>query len=157
MKSLDEKLKEVANIVNKSNFICAFTGAGISTASGISDYRSKGGLWNRFRVITFQEFMASEKSRVEYWERKKELFYEMIQAKPNNAHIALAELEKIGKLKGLITQNIDGLHSLAGNSRELTIELHGTNRLASCLTCCKIWPIEDIQKRLETGEKDRLM
>lgn len=137
-------------LLKKAGWITAFTGAGISTESGISDFRSRGGVWDRYRIVTFQEFISSHESRVEYWKMKKELFSEIKNAKPNRAHLALAELEGMGKLKCLITQNIDGLHQDAGSSN--VIELHGTNRKAVCLNCGKLWPIEDIQTRIEAGE-----
>jgi NAD-dependent deacetylase len=134
--------------------ITAFTGAGISTESGISDFRSPGGVWDRYRIVTFQEFLLSHEARVKYWSMKKDLYNEMKAAKPNKAHRALAELEKMGKLKCLITQNIDGLHQDSGSSPDRVIELHGTNRKALCLKCGKSWPIEDIQVRLEAGDLD---
>ena len=141
------RLKEARNVV-------AFTGAGISTESGISDFRSPGGVWDRYRIVTYQEFIASHEARVEYWQMKKELIHEMRGAKPNHAHMALAELEQLGKLKALITQNIDGLHQDAGSSPEMVIELHGTNKKAVCIQCGRIWPIEEIQDRLEKGDLD---
>jgi NAD-dependent deacetylase len=126
--------------------------AGVSTEAGISDFRSPGGVWNRYRIVTFQEFLSSRDARAEYWSMKKELFLEMKNAKPNKSHLALAELEKIGKLDCLITQNIDGLHQDAGSTN--VIELHGTNRKATCVKCGKLWPIEEIQVILETGNLD---
>jgi NAD-dependent deacetylase len=150
MISLENRIAQAVKLLKASNNITAFTGAGISTESGISDFRSKGGVWDRYRVVTYQEFIASHEARVEYWRMKKELFNEMKDAKPNKAHTSLAELEKMGKLKCLITQNIDGLHQDAGSSN--VVELHGTNRKAVCLNCGKLWLIEDIQVRLEAGE-----
>jgi NAD-dependent deacetylase len=152
MDSFDDRIKYAISLLKASGFVMAFTGAGISTESGISDFRSKGGVWDRYRIVTFQEFTASSKARTEYWQMKKELFNEIKDAQPNESHIALAELEKSGKLKCLVTQNIDGLHRDAGST--IVIELHGTNRKAVCLGCGKQWPIEDIQKRLEAGELD---
>jgi putative ABC transport system permease protein len=118
-----------------------FGSAGISTESGISDFRSPGGVWERYRMVNYQEFLLSSESRKGYWRMKHELFKELKDARPNAAHKALAEMEKLGKLKCLITQNIDGLHQDAGNSPERVIELHGTNREAVCLECRKRWPI----------------
>jgi NAD-dependent deacetylase len=152
MISFEERIVRAVRLLKQSNNITAFTGAGISTESGISDFRSKGGVWDRYRIVTYQEFIASHEARVEYWRMKKALFNEMKDAKPNKAHTALAELEKTGMLKCLITQNIDGLHQDAGNSN--VIELHGTNRKAVCLTCGKLWPIEEIQVRLDAGDLD---
>jgi NAD-dependent deacetylase len=150
MDSFDDRIKYAISLLKASEFVMAFTGAGISTESGISDFRSKGGVWDRYRIVTFQEFNASSKARAEYWQMKKELFNEIKDAQPNDSHIALVALEKAGKLKCLVTQNIDGLHQDAGSTN--VIELHGTNRQAICLDCGKQWPIEDIQQRLEAGE-----
>jgi NAD-dependent deacetylase len=152
MNTFKERMEHAVNLLMASKSVSAFTGAGISTESGISDFRSKGGVWDRYRIVTYQEFIASHDARAEYWSMKKELFNEMKDAKPNKAHIALAKLEKTGKLKCLITQNIDGLHQDAGSS--MVVELHGTNRKAVCLNCGKMWPIEDIQARLQAGEID---
>jgi len=145
-------LKQAAELVKASGRISAFTGAGISTESGLADFRSAGGLWDRYRIVTYPEFVASHEARIEYWEMRKELIPSILMAKPNAAHTALAELGRMGKLKTVITQNIDGLHQAAGNDD--VIELHGTNLTASCLDCGKLWPIEEIQLRLEGGNLD---
>ena len=150
MDTFEDRILEAVELLQRAGSITAFTGAGISTESGISDFRSKGGVWDRYRIVTYQEFIASHDARVEYWKMKRELFTEIKGAGPNEAHHALAELEKMGKLKCLVTQNIDGLHQDAGSSS--VIELHGTNRKAVCLSCGKFWPIEEIQERLEAGE-----
>ncbi|MEW6571065.1 MAG: NAD-dependent deacylase [Nitrospirota bacterium] len=152
MESYPHRIEQAIELIKGAKRVTAFTGAGISTESGISDFRSPGGVWDRYRIVTFQEFLSSHDSRVEYWKMKKELFYEMKDAKPNKAHLALAELERIGKLDCLITQNIDGLHQEAGSTN--VIELHGTNRKAICVKCGKLWPIEEIQVILETGNLD---
>jgi len=146
------RIIQAVNLIKEAKRITAFTGAGVSTESGISDFRSPGGVWDRYRVVTFQKFLSSHDARVEYWSMKKELFLEMKNAKPNKAHLALAELGKTGKLDCLITQNIDGLHQDAGSSN--VIELHGTNRKAICVECGKSWPIEEIQVILESGNLD---
>ena len=152
MLSFEERISKAVTLLKTSENIAAFTGAGISTESGISDFRSKGGVWERYRIVTYQEFIASHDARVEYWKMKKELYREIKNARPNRAHLALAGLENMGKLKCLITQNIDGLHQDSGSSN--VIELHGTNRKAVCLDCGKLWPIEEVQKWLESGEID---
>ena len=145
-------IERTVSIMKNADKITVFTGAGISTESGISDFRSPGGVWDRYRIVTYQEFLESRESRMEYWAMKKELFSEIKDAQPNKAHTSLAELEKMGKLHCVVTQNIDGLHQDAGNSG--VIELHGTNRQAVCVTCGKRWPIEEIQNILETGNLD---
>ncbi|MGE5238618.1 MAG: SIR2 family NAD-dependent protein deacylase [Chloroflexota bacterium] len=149
---LAERVDRAAELMDAARFFCAFTGAGISTESGVSDFRSPGGVWERYRIVTYQEFLSSEEARVEYWKMKRDLFNELRTAAPNLAHRALADLERMSKLRCLITQNIDGLHQEAGSSE--VIELHGTNRKGVCLSCARTWPIEEIQVRLEAGDLD---
>jgi len=144
--SVDSRLAEGREFIHGSRSIVVFTGAGISTESGISDFHP-GGVWDRYRIVTYPEFLSSRKSRQEYWRMKSELYVELVRARPNPAH--LARLEKSGRLMTLITQNIDGLHQEAGNSEDRIIELHGTNRKALCTGCSRIWPIAEIQDRLE--------
>jgi len=148
---MNEQCVQLADLINRSNDIVVFTGAGISTESGISDYRSKGGRWQRFTPVTIQEFQASEDKRKEYWRMKLELLESMNNAKPNDGHIAIAQLEKLGKLKGLITQNIDGLHLTAGNTRGKTIEIHGTNLETICLSCGDLQPWQKVYDILKEG------
>ncbi len=152
MDTYAKKLDNALQLLKNSENIAVFTGAGISTESGISDFRSPGGVWDRYKIVTYQEFLNDHDARVAYWNMKKELFREMRKAEPNRAHRAISKLEKTGKLKSLITQNIDGLHHDAGNSQEIIIELHGTNRKAICLGCGKAWLFKEIQIRLEEGE-----
>lgn len=151
--SFDQRnLQKAQDLINNASHTVAFSGAGISTESGLADFRSKGGLWDRYRVVTYQEFLASHESRLVYWSMRRELIPGLLNARPNLAHTALAKLEAIGKLRTVITQNIDGLHQAAGNSD--VIELHGTNMTASCLSCRQQWPIARIQQRLEAGDMD---
>jgi len=150
----DQNTKEIQKLrsfLKQSSRAVVFTGAGISTESGVSDYRSKGGIWDRFQPVTIQEFLADEEKRREYWHRKKEMFTEMKDAKPNAGHEAIARLEKLGKLIGVITQNIDGLHQMAGNQKVL--ELHGTNRETICLACARTGPFESVYQRLLQGDE----
>jgi len=144
--SFENRVAKAVTMFKNASYVVAFTGAGISTESGIPDFRSKGGIWDRYRIVTFQEFLSSHDARVEYWRMKHDLFSDLKDAVPNKAHIALAELEKMNKLQCIITQNIDGLHQDAGSSN--VIELHGTNRKGVCLSCGKSWPIEEIHERL---------
>jgi NAD-dependent deacetylase len=145
-------LKLARSLLQEASRIVAFTGAGISTESGLSDFRSKGGLWERYRIVTFQEFLSSHENRIEYWSMRRELIPGLLAARPNPAHHCLSRLEKEGKLSCVITQNIDGLHQVAGSQR--VIELHGTNMTASCLDCNRQWPIHDIMRRLKVGDLD---
>ena len=130
--------------------VVALTGAGLSTESGIPDFRSPGGVWERFRPIEYQQFLASHEARREHWRYKRATVPAMLAAEPNAAHRALSELEAAGRLLAVITQNIDGLHQRAGSRRVL--ELHGTNLEAVCLRCEMRVPIASVLARLEAGE-----
>ena len=112
-----------------------FTGAGISTGSGIPDFRGPQGVWTRRQPVYFQDFMTSEAARIEHWDYKLEGRDAFRDARPNAVHNAIVRLERAGKLCAVVTQNIDGLHSLAGTSAECLVELHGTNALVECQTC----------------------
>ena len=128
-----QQVAQVAQWLAESRQAVAFTGAGISTESGIPDFRSPGGVWSKYRTIYFDEFMRSEEARKEYWRQKCEAHADMAHAQPNVAHRILARWEQLGKLRGVITQNIDGLHQLAGSRHVL--ELHGTARQVACMDC----------------------
>jgi len=129
----------------------AFTGAGISTESGIPDYRGPQGVWNTETPVYYQDFMASRDARVRAWQRGVRMFHRCGSAKPNDGHLILTELQRRGHITTVITQNIDGLHLDAGN--ENVIELHGTNRFAACQHCWKEWPATAIIERVEKGEE----
>jgi NAD-dependent deacetylase len=113
--------------------ILVFTGAGISTNSGIPDFRGPNGVWQRRQPVYYDELVASHAKRLEYWEYKYEGYEQFRDAQPNAAHYAVAELQRQGRVQALVTQNIDGLHQAAG-AREV-IEIHGTNRLCECMKC----------------------
>jgi NAD-dependent deacetylase len=125
-----DMIREWIRIARKT---VAFTGAGISTESGIPDFRSPNGVWAKNRVVYFDEFMESAEARYEYWRQKSEAHRDFAAAEPNITHRTLARLESDGKLHGIITQNIDGLHQLAGSQKVL--ELHGTARDVICMDC----------------------
>lgn len=126
-------IQTVARWLADSNSTVAFTGAGISTESGIPDFRSPGGIWTRYRTVYFDEFLASAEARHEYWTQKAEGHADMARALPNVGHDNLARWEADGRLTAVITQNIDGLHQQSGSRRVL--ELHGTARQIGCLDC----------------------
>ncbi len=151
--SFERRVARARELLRSARRVAAFTGAGISTESGIPDFRSPGGVWDRHRMVTYDEFISSESARREYWSMKRELIPELSRAQPNRAHFALAEMERRGKLRCLITQNIDGLHQDAGSGHGTVIEIHGTNRRATCLDCAAGWPIEQVQVQLEAGEE----
>lgn len=128
----------------------AFTGAGISTESGIPDFRSPGGVWARYVPVYFDEFLGSADARHEYWRQKSEAHRDFAAATPNAGHQALARWESLGRLAAVITQNIDGLHQLAGSRRVL--ELHGTARQVACLDCQSRYDADPLVARfLATG------
>src|SRR5215510_13210477 len=139
--------------IAKSNRIVGFTGAGISTESGIPDFRSPNGVWANNRVIEYQEFISSHAGRVEYWRQKVAMWPEMRDARPNAGHMAFAELERRGILRAMITQNIDGLHQRAGVTD--VIELHGTTVEAVCLTCGDRISMDEAVRRVEEGDLRR--
>ncbi|MDY6967839.1 MAG: Sir2 family NAD-dependent protein deacetylase [Spirochaetota bacterium] len=150
----DELIKMVVDLIINSKRIVIFTGAGVSTESGIPDFRSPGGLWDKYNPddFLFQKFLESRESRVKYWEMNSELYYTLKKASPNSAHYAIVDLDNMGKLDCVITQNIDNLHQAAGLSNDKVLELHGTNIFVNCLSCNKRYTREEIQKRLEQGE-----
>ena len=129
------QVADLAGAVRAARRVLVFTGAGMSTASGIPDFRGPGGQWTRRRPVLFQDFVASEAARRAHWQYKAEGHREFARARPNAAHLALAELDRLGKLDVLVTQNVDGLHRDAGHEAERIIELHGTNRAVECLAC----------------------
>lgn len=141
-------LEEFARTIRENDEVVVFTGAGISTESGIPDFRSPGGIWTRYKPITFQEYISSEDARIESWKRRLETHEPHKNAKPNIGHYFVQSLHEKRKLIGLITQNVDGLHSMAGLPDEKTVELHGTNRKIICLKCSKYFNPDEIVKKL---------
>lgn len=137
------EIREAARLAAASKKTLVFTGAGISTASGIPDFRGPGGEWTKREPVLFHEFEASHDSRVAYWRYKSEGFDAFRAAKPNAAHLALAAFEKTGRLWALVTQNIDNLHRLAGTSNGLLVELHGSGLYAECLDCMEWVSMEE--------------
>ena len=150
---MDEKIKLVAKKIKESKHLVVFTGAGISTESGIPDYRSQGGIWDKFKPVYFDEFMSSEKSRIKYWEQRLDMEKSLSVSKPNAGHKSLAKLHDRGILKALITQNIDGLHEASGIPKEKIIELHGNTRRVRCMRCKKLISWEEAMVMIDAGEK----
>jgi NAD-dependent deacetylase len=138
------KAEEFAARIRESDEIVVFTGAGISTESGIPDFRSPGGIWTRYRPVTFQEYMTSESARLEAWKRRLDGWEQYRSAKPNVGHYFVQALGVKEKLIGLITQNVDGLHSMAGLTDDKIVELHGSNRKILCMSCTKEFEPEPI-------------
>jgi len=121
--------------LQRSRSILVFTGAGVSTSSGIPDFRGPNGVWTRRRPVYYAEFLTSEAARVEYWDFKLETWEIYQRARPNAVHHAIAALERAGKIVSVVTQNVDGLHRRAGTSQRLLVELHGTDLLVECQRC----------------------
>ncbi|MGC8477709.1 MAG: SIR2 family NAD-dependent protein deacylase [Acetobacteraceae bacterium] len=122
-------------MIEQASRISLFTGASISTESGIPDFRSPGGVWTRERPIPFEAFLSSEEARRETWRRRFALEPVLRAARPNRGHVALAALVASGRAEAVVTQNIDGLHQAAGVPAERVIELHGNTTYATCLDC----------------------
>lgn len=126
-------IHEVARWLRSAQHAVVFTGAGISTESGIPDFRSPGGVWSQNKPVYYDEFLASAEARFEYWRQKALAADDFVRAEPNSGHLTLARWEQQGRIQGVITQNIDGLHQQAGSRRVL--ELHGTVRWIACVDC----------------------
>lgn len=149
---MEQNISAAGKQIAASRRIVVFTGAGISTESGIPDFRSPGGVWSKYRTVMFQEFMSSRDGRVEYWRQKREGYPDFQRAKPNAAHEAIVELHRMGRLLGLITQNIDGLHAEAGTPPEKMVEMHGNNRRVRCMACGDIMTMESALERMDAGD-----
>jgi NAD-dependent protein deacetylase/lipoamidase len=140
-----DDIERLRDMIGSAKRIVAFTGAGISTESGIPDFRSPGGIWTRYKPIYFDDFMASEEMRRESWRRKFATDETMLKAEPNAGHRALAKLVEQGRMSAIITQNVDGLHQRSGVPDSKVIELHGNATYASCLDCGHRYELEPIK------------
>jgi NAD-dependent deacetylase len=151
---MSEPIAEAARILGGARRACAFTGAGLSTESGIPDFRSPGGIWTKYdpEEFAFPRFVSSAEARRRYWRWSAEFYPRMASAEPNAGHLALAALECAGRLRAVVTQNIDDLHRRAGSKR--VVELHGNATRVGCLSCHKTWPRAEVQAWLEGGLED---
>jgi len=153
---MNATLENVRRWVDDARRVVALTGAGISTDSGIPDFRGPKGVWTRNpmaeKLSNIHYYMADPEVRKASWRAR--LDHTTWNAKPNPGHLALAELERRGKLHALITQNIDELHQLAGNSPQKVIEVHGTMRKVVCMSCGMIAPMQKALERVRAGEAD---
>ena len=149
-------ISAVAEWVRQARRVTVLTGAGISTDSGIPDFRGPNGVWTRDpkaeRLATLDVYLNDPQVRRESW--AKRLAHEAWQARPNAGHEALVELERSGRLRALITQNVDGLHQRAGSSDDRVIEIHGTIWFAECMSCWDRYPMNEILDRVRAGEAD---
>jgi NAD-dependent deacetylase len=145
----NEDIARLCEIIAEAQRVVVFTGAGISTESGIPDFRSPGGIWTRQKPIEFGDFIASEAARREAWRRKFESDEQWRTAQPNRGHRAVAALIRAGKASCVVTQNIDGLHQRSGIAEALIIELHGNATYAHCLECGTRYEIEELRAEFE--------
>jgi NAD-dependent deacetylase len=150
------EIRTAAQHLGAARNLVVLTGAGISTESGIPDFRSPGGIWSRYdpREFTFQRFCASAETRRGYWEMGATLYPLLKQAEPNRSHRVLAALERRGGLRRIVTQNIDGLHQRAGSAPEHVIEIHGTALEVGCLSCGARQDRDPVQARFAAGDLD---
>ena len=149
----DPDTAELKRMIDEAQRIVVFTGAGISTESGIPDFRSPGGIWTRMAPIYFADFLASDEARRETWRRRFALEETLVKAEPNRGHRAVATLVSRGKCSAVITQNIDGLHQASGVPAKQVIELHGNTTYAHCLDCAQRYELADIKVAFDnTGE-----
>jgi len=149
-----EQIDAVADMILQSEKVVVFTGAGFSTESGIPDFRSPGGVWDKFdpSELNYQNFLNSEEIREKYWRMHKMMWETIRDAQPNIGHYAVTDLYNMGKLDCVITQNTDGLHQKAGVPEELVIELHGTMQWVDCLDCGQRYPRAQVHDKMLAGE-----
>ncbi|MDE0709943.1 MAG: NAD-dependent deacetylase [Acidimicrobiia bacterium] len=149
-----DQIEQAAELLGSSSRLLVFTGAGISTESGIPDFRGPDGLWKTVDPddFTFERYLDSAATRRRSWMRWSTS--PLRQARPNQGHEAITELARLGRLAGCVTQNIDGLHRAAGLADELLVEAHGNVWTVRCLVCPAEWPSETVFDRVESGEED---
>jgi NAD-dependent deacetylase len=138
------RVQAFRQLVAGSSRIVGFTGAGLSTESGIPDYRGTGGTWQRYQPVPFDQFLSDADKRKEYWVRTLATWPAIRDARPNAGHAFFTDLARRGKLAGIITQNIDGLHEKSGIPSELIVNLHGSALSTVCLSCGERYPSEEI-------------
>lgn len=145
----DKDVETLRHMIEDAERIVAFTGAGISTESGIPDFRSPGGVWTKYQPIEFPDFLASEEMRRESWRRRFATQSEIGEVEPNRGHRAIAKLAEIGNVANVVTQNVDGLHQRSGVPDGKIVELHGNATYARCLECYERYELEPIRAAFE--------
>jgi len=148
---LDSAIARLREMVHEAGTVIPFTGAGISTESGIPDFRSPGGLWTRYRPIPFDEFLAGQEARNESWRRRFAMDEQFGSAEPARGHRAVASLYRAGKVPAVITQNIDNLHQASGIAPEHVVELHGNTTFALCLDCSERYELSWVRRRMDAA------
>ncbi len=155
-KTREELIDELVDLIVDAQRIVVFTGAGISTESGIPDFRGPDGLWTKVDPsdFTYQKFVGDTEARKRLWRMQKEMGLGIGDVEPNAAHRAIAEMEKMGKLDCIITQNVDGLHQKAGNSGDKVLQLHGNMQMVKCISCGVRHTAEEVQRWIDGGLED---
>ncbi len=148
---LPHQIHELRALVENARVVAGFTGAGISTESGVPDFRSPGSPWMQNKPIPFEAFVRSAEARREAWRRKFTMDDLYREARPSRGHLALASLVAGGKMPAVVTQNIDGLHQQAGVPADRIIELHGNGTYAACLSCCARHVLDWVRSRFEAS------
>jgi NAD-dependent deacetylase len=146
---LSEEIAALAGLIRQARRVVVFTGAGISTESGIPDFRSPGGIWTKMMPVEYQDYLRDPEARRVSWQRRFEMEATWNAVKPNDGHFAVAELVAMGKVSHVITQNIDALHQEAGVPADKVIELHGNTRYAKCLDCGRRVEIPEIRAHFQ--------
>ncbi len=144
--------QQLADLLDLAERVVIFTGAGISTESGIPDFRSPGGMWSRTTPVYYQDFLSSEDERKRAWRQKLEMQQDMGIAEPNRGHRAIEKLVRSGKVTHIITQNVDGLHQRSGVPDEQVVELHGNGTYAKCLDCERRYELAPLLDAFEQDE-----
>ena len=152
-KALEESIEEIADLIVGSKRIVVFTGAGISTESGIPDFRGPDGLWTKIDPddFTYQKFVGDREARKRIWQLNTTMGFGFDEVEPNPAHRAVVELEKLGKLDCIVTQNVDGLHQKAGSSEDKVLQLHGNMQWVKCIDCGARHPFAEVRGWIEAG------
>ena len=143
----------IAEKITTARSVIVFTGAGMSTESGIPDYRSQGGLWDKFTPVYFDAFMSSETARIQYWDMRMDMEKGLKNAQPNPGHMSIAQLYDTGHITAVITQNIDGLHQASGIPEDNIIELHGNTRRVRCMSCRTLISWDAAEQMILAGNK----
>jgi NAD-dependent deacetylase len=150
---VETAVDRLRQLIDGSNIILPFTGAGISTECGIPDFRSPGGIWTKNQPIPFDSFLASQEMRDESWRRRFAMEKHFAVARPGRGHLALATLYRAGKVPALVTQNIDNLHQMSGIAPEHVVELHGNTTYALCLDCAARYELSWVKSRFEQARR----
>ena len=151
--ALEDRIEEIANLIVGSKRIVVFTGAGISTESGIPDFRGPDGLWTKVDPddFTYEKFVGDREARKRIWRMNTTMGFGFQDVEPNRAHDAIVDLEQLGKLDCIVTQNVDGLHQKAGSSEDRVLQLHGNMQWVKCIDCGVRHPFEEVRGWIEAG------